>query len=167
MKTLFTFLLLLLCSTGFAQKKRAEKVDKNEYQYELETYNNAAATPGYLMVKVWSYGRRKILTNNHCMQNAIHGILFKGCAEQGVNAGCAALVPEGYEAHNDFFDRFFKGKYLQYVQLTNRGMIDAGDVIKLKGNKYRIGMVMMINLNALRKYLESENIIKPLDFLFK
>lgn len=45
-------------------------------------------------------------------------------------------------------------------------MRDAGDVIKLKNNRYKIATVVMINLSALRKYLEGENIIKPLDFLF-
>lgn len=65
-----------------------------------------------------------------------------------------------------FFDNFFDGKYLQYVQLSNNGMRDAGDVIKLKNNRYKIATIVMINLSALRKFLENEQIIKPLDFLF-
>ena len=55
---------------------------------------------------------------------------------------------------------------LQYVQLSNNGMRDAGDVIKLKNNRYKIATIVMINLSALRKFLENEQIIKPLDFLF-
>lgn len=164
MKKLLLSLITLLCTFNMVQA--GNKLNEDLYHYEVEAYDGVSAIPGYTIVKVWSYGKQKDLTNNYCMRNAIHAILFKGCAENGTNAGVKALVPEGYEAHANFFNNFFDGKYLQYVQLSNNGMRDAGDVIKLKNNRYKIATIVMINLSALRKFLENEKIIKPLDFLF-
>lgn len=164
MKKIFFILISLLCSITMVQA--GNKVDEDLYRYEVEAYDGVSAIPGYTIVKIWSYGKQKDLTNNYCMRNAVHALLFKGCVENGANAGVKALVPEGYEAHKKFFDDFFTGKYLQYVQLSNNGLRDAGDVFKLKNNRYKIATVVMINLSALRKYLEGEHIIKPLDFLF-
>lgn len=163
MKKLLLLFSLLLCTSLAVQ---AKDVDEDLYRYEVEPAAGVSHTPGFFIMKVWSYGKRKALTNNYCMRNAVHAILFKGCMESGANAGVQALVPEGYEAHKDFFETFFEGKYLQFVQLTNNGMREAGDVVKLKNNRYKIGTTVTINLKALRTYLESEKIVKPLDFLF-
>lgn len=160
-------IIISLCLLGLVISVHAGKVDEDLYHYEVDAYDGGVSvSPGFIIMKVWSYGKKGVLTNDYCMRNAVHAILFKGCPGVGSNAGVNALVPEGYEAHKKFFDDFFKGKYLQYVQLTNHGMRDAGDIYKLKGNRYKVGTIVMINLKGLRKYLESENIIKPLDFLF-
>ena len=52
------------------------------------------------------------------------------------------------------------------MQLTNKGELLAGDVIKMRKGGYKIGMVVMVNYDALRKRLENDKIIKGLDFLF-
>lgn len=163
MKKVILYLLLLLAAPITVM---AGDVDEDLYKYEIEAVNGSSVTPGFIQIKVWSYGKKKALTNNYCMRNAVHGVLFKGVMGNGVNAGVQALVPEGYEAHEKFFDDFFDGKYLQFVQLANNGMRDAGDVVTLKKNRYKFGTTVTINLKALRTYLEGQNIIKPLDFLF-
>jgi len=161
------FIIAVVALFSFSLLSYADKGDGDEYHYELVSYEGGvAASPGWQIVKVWSYGRRERLTREYNMRNAIHGILFKGYPKMGANAGLKALVPEGYEAHKEFFDEFFQGKYLQYIQVTNNGMLDAGDVIKLDKRRYKIGMVVMVNVNGLRQYLEEKNIIKGLDFLF-
>lgn len=162
MRQFLLTILLLVCATMV----QAKTVNEDLYHYEVEAVDGVSAQPGFFIMKVWSYGKQKDLTNNYCMQNAVHAILFKGCTENGTNAGVRALVPEGYEAHKDFFDEFFDGKYLQYIQLSNQGMREAGDVVKLKNNRYKIGTMVLINLKALRDYLEGQHIIKGLDFLF-
>jgi hypothetical protein len=55
---------------------------------------------------------------------------------------------------------------MQYVQVTNNGNLAAGDVVKIDKKRYKVGMVVVVNVNGLRKYLEDEKIIEPLDFLF-
>lgn len=142
-----------------------------EYKYEIESYNgNVSAQSGSCIIKVWSYGKKEKVTRELCMKNAIHGILFKGYAVTGsrkADRGRKALVPEGYEAHKDYFDKFFdSGDFMQYVQLTNNGQLTAGDVIKISKREYKVGMVIIVDFDALRKRLENDKIIKPLNYLF-
>lgn len=148
------------------------KDDEDKYKYELDSFDGSvAAKEGYCIVKVWNYGKKERLTRDNCMRNAIHGILFKGYMATGnrmADKGKKPLVPEGYDAHKKYFDDFFEsGDYLQYVQLTNNGQLNAGDVIKIDKKRYKVGMVVLINYNALRDRLEKDKIIKSLDFLFK
>lgn len=156
--------LLFVINGAYADKKK--KVDEDLYKYEVEACSEVPATTGHITFKIWSYGKKKILTNDYCMENAIHAVLFKGIPASGATAGVKALVPEGYEYHEKFFKRFFDGKYLQYVQLSNKGRRDAGDVISLKKKRYKMATTVVVNLKGLRTYLEQEKIIKPLDFLF-
>lgn len=164
---MLVMLLAVLCPlAAFAGKD-----DDDLYRYELESYEgNVAATTGSCIVKVWSYGKKENVTRNVCMRNAVHGILFKGygaAGDRSADKGRTALVPEGEAAHADYFDTFFdSGDYLQYVQLTNNGQLTAGDVIKISKREYKIGMVVVIDYDALRTRLEKDGIIKSLDYLF-
>lgn len=163
-KLILLTLSLFLCFWVNAQ-------DKNEYLYELESFEGrVAAEGGTCLVKVWNYGKREKITRKRCMENAVHGILFKGYAAANnlsADKGRKALVPEGYMAHKDYFDRFFSsGDYLQFVQLTNNGAINSQDLIKISKREYKIGMVVLISYDALRKRLEADQIIKRLDYLF-
>lgn len=166
-KSILILLMLLAVSTTLYAKD-----DDTKYLYEIESYKGqVAVADGYCLIKVWNYGKREKLTRDNCMRNAIHGILFKGYAASGDMAydqGKKPLVPEGYDAHKKYFDDFFNsGDYLQYVQLTNNGQLAAGDVVKIAKKQYKVGMVVQVNYDGLRKRLEKDKIIKSLDFLFK
>lgn len=157
--------LLFSCSWGaYAQGKKG-------YQYEIQSYDGSvAADPHFSIVKVWSYGKREKLTRRECAKNAVHGIIFKGYAAASMRSedrGFKALCPEGYDTHEDYFDKFFSsGDYLQYVQESSNGELMATDVIKIAKREYKVGMIVVVNTEALRKRLEKDGIIKKLDFLF-
>ena len=165
---LLAVLLSLLCPAMMMAGKGG---DDDIYRYEIESFDGRVSSQtGSCVVKVWSYGKKENVTRNVCMKNAVHGVLFKGYAAtsgRSADKGREALVPEGYAAHEAYFDEFFdSGDYLQYVQLTNNGQLTAGDVIKVSKREYKIGMVVTIDYDALRKRLEKDKIVKPLDFLF-
>ena len=63
-----------------------------------------------------------------------------------------------------FFRDFFAtgGKYLKFVSLTNDGAVAAGDRLKV-GKEYKIGIVVSVQKDALRKDLESAGIIRGLN----
>lgn len=152
-------MLMLLPVSSFAY-------DATSYQYELENVRGGTSSAGYIVVKVWSYGPRERLTKPKCMANAVHGILFKGVdADATGTAGpVPAMVPGGYESNPTYFDNFFMGDYLQYVQETNKGF---QDVIKLKKKReVKIGMLVKINTGALRKRLEKDGIKAGVQGLF-
>lgn len=163
MKNVLIALVLILTAPSVS----AEEV--NDYRYELENIINSSSA-GYVTLKVWSYGRRQKLTKNKCMANAIHGILFKGldADETGTTGSLAPMVSGGYESNAQYFDEFFKQDYMLYIQETSKGAMTAGDIIKLKNKKeYKIGMVVKINLNALRKRLENDGVLKSVQGIFE
>lgn len=158
-KMMLMAMLMLLPVSTFAY-------DAADYSYELENVKGGTSTAGYVVIKVWSYGRRERLTKPKCMANAVHGILFKGVDADAVGTAGSipAMVPAGYESNTEYFDNFFTGAYLQYVQETNKGFMD---VIKLKKKKeVKIGMLVKINTAALRKRLEKDGIKAGVNSLF-
>lgn len=154
-------MLLLTCALGVSAgtKKKAEK-DTNHFRYELECAGNAAQ--GSYLVKVWSYSRRAAVAAELCKKNAVHGIIFKGY--YGTN-GCVAQRPlaanPGVEVeYEDFFEVFFKdgGEYQKYVT-TVSGM---QEVMKV-GSEYKVGIVVSVSKDALRKALEAAGVVKSLN----
>lgn len=165
-------LLLLLLSVAVSVSIYAgKKKDFVEYNYELSLdMENPSATSGYRIFKVWSYcKKREMLTQEICMRNAVHGIIFKGLAasDSGTQGSLPALVPEGYSAHKEYFDNFFEsGAFKQFIQLTSKGAQQAGDVIRTKDKKWKVGMVVQVNVNALRNRLQQDGIIKGVKDIF-
>ena len=140
------------------------------FNYELSVVQEGnAATSGHKIFKVWSFGKKGDLTQEICMRNAIHGLLFRGliAEDMGSQGSVAALVPDGYESHKDYFDAFFSsGDFLQFIQPASKGAQQAGDVVKMK-KEYRVGLLVQVNLSALRKRLEKDGIIKGVRSLFR
>ena len=163
--------LLFLFALTMTFTSVSAKDDTPGYDYELSLVKeNVASTSGFKVFKVWSFGKKKErLTNEIGMRNAIHGLLFKGLAasDEGYQGSVPALVPDGYESHREYFDLFFEsGEFKQFVQLTSRGAQQAGDVIKV-GKQYKVGLLVQVNVNALRKRLEKDGIIESAKSLFR
>lgn len=161
---------LLFLSLFIAVTANAKDEEENTYRYELENVTDGTMPEGRLLVKVWNYGKKEKITRQLCMRNAVHGVIFKGIAggkASSLNKGHAALCPDGYSAHTDYFNNFFEsGDYMQFVELTNNGNIQPGDRIKISSKEYKIGMLCIINFNALRDRLQKDGISKGLNSLF-
>lgn len=169
MNRIFTFiigtLMLSVFSIHAAGKRRIVPFD-----YELSVVQESnSATSGHKIFKVWSFGDKNELTKEICMRNAIHGILFRGlmAEDMGTQGSVAALVPDGYESHKDYFDTFFSsGDFLQFIHPASKGAQQAGDVVKMKKN-HKVGLLVQVNLSALRKRLEKDGITKGVRSLFR
>ena len=138
----------------------AKKDETPDYDYELSSVKEtASATSGFKIFKVWSYAtKRQLLTQDICMRNAIHGILFK----------VPAMIPDGYESHKEYFDTFFEsGEFKQFIQLTSRGAQQAGDVMQINKKRWKVGMLVQVNINALRKRLEKDHIVESAANIFR
>lgn len=63
----------------------------------------------------------------------------------------------------DFFEPFFEegGKYMKFVSESNDGNVGAEDRLKV-GKEYKIGVVVSVNKDLLRKDLEAAGIIRGL-----
>jgi hypothetical protein len=149
--------------SAVAQKKKADK-DTQQWRYEIEAAG--VGQQNTVQIKVWSYSTKAEVALEQAKKNAVHGIVFRGFAANDkarVSQKALCSNPNAENEHADFFKSFFAdgGKYLKYVQLVNNGAIDAGDRIKI-GKEYKIGVVIIVDKDALRKDLEEAGIIKKL-----
>lgn len=154
-------LFVLLISDSCASKKQMADRDTQIWRYELECAGNSAN--GNYLVKVWSYSQKPTIAVEQCKKNAVHGVLFKGFPAKSDCYGNAALAVNqpglAYEKE-DFFKLFFAdgGDYMKYVSVT-KGTYEQ---IKI-GKEYKIGVVVSVSKNMLRKDLEAAGVLKRLN----
>jgi len=167
MKTIISLSFLLIIGitlTSNAQRKvlKRANLETEIWRYEIECVSTGAS--GSYLVKVWSYSLNPIIAIEQSKKNAVHGIIFKGFTGHG--AGCTqnAMAPNATPDQEDFFKNFFAdgGEYLKYVSTTTDGSVNAEDVLRI-GKEYKIGVIVSVSKDALRKYLETAGIIKSLD----
>lgn len=160
------FLLLLLtaaiCFPMTAATIRQKKADKdtNQFRYEIECAGNAIQ--GTYLVKVWSYSKKASVAENQCRKNAVHGVIFKG---YGGGQGCVSQRPlanqPGVEdQYKDYFKEFFAegGEFQKYASIME-GTVETVKV----GREYKVGVVVSVRKDDLRKALEAAGIIKTLN----
>ena len=164
--------LLLLAGPGLllAQSKgKQKKADQQTVacRYEIENIG-IVATAGNKVLKVWSYASDPRVAIEQAKKNAVHGILFKGMADAERAKGCSPLVPEGESAHEAFFEAFFAqgGDYMRYVALTTSGEVAAEDVLRISKKEYKIGVIVTVQYDNLRRRLEQEGIVEKLNSRF-
>ena len=157
--------LIVGVSVNAQWKKNKANEDSKIWRYDLEC--EGIGKRGSKLVKVWSYSKNPKHAISRGMKNAVHGIVFKGYS--GGGQGCTtfrALVPsvETEQKYAAFFDGFFAdgGEYLKYVSMATDGSIAPGDRLKVSRREYKIGVVVNVLTDALRKRLESEGITKGL-----
>lgn len=150
-------------STVLAQSQRKADKDTENWRYEIEAVG--VGTQGTYQIKVWSYSKVAETAIEQAKKNAIHGVIFKGFAPIDRVPGQKALVLDSNVEleKGDYFDSFFEngGRYMKFISLVNNGEIGPGDRIKI-GKEFKIGVVVSINVEDLRKELEKDNIIKSL-----
>ncbi len=174
-KTIKIFLLLVVAISfqsnaqlfGKSKKKKA-KEDTEQFRYEVSCQGVGVA--GTSLIKVYSYATKPKLVKDVAKRNAVHAIIFKGYIG---NNGCSSQKPLARNSsieikHKDYFDVFFKdgGEFMRYVNLTNGGAIGSGDIQKIEKKLYKIGVVVSVNKDELRKKLEQDGIIKGLSYGF-
>ncbi len=170
-KTLFIILcaaLVLFCPDASAQSKNKnkKKADENTMQwyYELEAHN--VPNKGAVYMKVWSYGPDVTVARDQAMKNAVHGAIFRGVpANQTKRIPAKSPLVSDYEVEQNnkaFFDQFFAtgGEYLRYVTKTTSASSD--DILKYDKKNYKVGIVVTVQYDALKKMLEQRGIIESL-----
>lgn len=156
--SLLTLALLMPVSAGIRQKK-ADK-DTRQFRYEIECAGNAVQ--GTYLVKVWSYSKKASIAENQCRKNAVHGVIFKG---YGGGQGCVSQRPlanqPGAETQfEEYFNSFFAegGEFQKYASV----MEGTTETVKV-GKEYKIGCVVSVRKDDLRKALEAAGVIRGLN----
>jgi len=161
MKYIFLSLLLLVHFCSFAQRTGKQP---DNYNYEVQFIKTGVQ--GTEIFKVFAYGRNEKECTINAKADAIKAILFKGVPGSGI---IRPMVDEinAEEKYKEYFKSFLEpnGKYLNFVAISNDGSIDPDDRLKV-GNKLKIGVLLVIQKDNLRKQLESDGIIKKLNYGF-
>ena len=164
-KLLLSLLVVALCMPVMAAvgKKKADK-DTKQFRYELECAGNAVQ--GTYLVKVWSYSKKASVAENQCRKNAVHGVIFKGYGGRG--AECVQQRPlannPGVETqYAEYFNSFFAdgGEFQKYASIVE-GTTESVKV----GKEYKVGCVVSVRKEDLRKALEAAGVIRGLGSMF-
>jgi hypothetical protein len=163
-KFIISGMFLFLSIISNAQKKEDQRT--MEWRYEIECAGVGA--DGNFLVKVFTYSKKKNLPMEQAKKNAVHAILFKGFGGNS-EAGCGSQKPICTNPNiefekKEFFDTFFAdgGKYMKYVFESSDGNIDPNDRMKV-GKEYKVGIIVSIAKDALRKDMEAAGVIRGLN----
>ncbi len=137
---------------------QAKKVDITQTRYDIEGVNTG--TQGNFLVKVYIYTNKGEATTEQIKYAAVHGVLFRGFSGKGFANQKALARPEIEKQKADFFNAFWSnGDYLQFASIINA----VADRMKISGKEYKIGAIVSVSKESLRKTLESAGIIRGLN----
>ncbi|MFY9116084.1 MAG: hypothetical protein WBK97_06860 [Bacteroidales bacterium] len=152
----------LFATDAMAQRKKKKK-DTEEFtigNYEVQFVRTGLE--GTTLFKIFSYGKNYETALENAKPDAIKAVIFKGIP----GSDSARPMVREYDlsrSQRDFFTEFFDNKYyLNFVTISGDGSVDPGDVIRISRNEYKVGVVVSVHKNDLRKYLEQAGIIRGL-----
>ncbi len=159
----FSILAMFIFSLGIsdaaAQKRKdRKKLWASDYNYEAQCIGTGVE--GTKLIKVWGFAKKAEDAIVKAKKDAVAACIFRGVP--GVDKVDPIITsPSEADKHEAFFDSFFEtgGRYLQYISVTN----DASGKDRIKLNKgYKVGVVVSVMYDALRKYLEEQGIVEEL-----
>lgn len=161
--TLFFWLFIFLAVPYWAQAQTIREMNNDKWHYEIEGVG--IGDDGTYMIRIWSFSNTPVLMDNQEKKNAVHGVIFCGFGDgdNGVTEKKPlAESPQVEEQFSDFFNHFFsnEGTYSQYIASIAEGTLK---VIKINKKSYKIGVILSVEKDLLRDYLEDSNIIKGLE----
>ncbi len=155
------FMVSAIGNTITAQARAKAERATREWRYEIECVGTGSE--GSYLIKVWSYSKKATVAIEQVKKNAVHGIVFKGFA--GAGQGCTSQKPLTNnpaleQERADYFDDFFDdgGKFMKFVSASGDG---NAQVMKV-GKEYKVGVVVSVMKDQLRKDLEAAGVIKGL-----
>lgn len=156
--------MFLLLGDAVAQKRKIKKANEDTVEWKYEIESVGIGSDNVKTVRVWSYSKKTPIAKAQAPKNAVHGIIFRG-APANTQERISKVLPlaRNYDTmskNQAFFDNFFAdgGEYRRYVTTTDI----ADEVRKVDKRMYKVGVVVNIQYDALRKALEQQGIIKGL-----
>ena len=144
----------------FASCGSASRLSKADtpWTYEIES----VGVGGTYAIRVWSYYKNAKMPLEVAKRNAVHAVIFKGVPAGNGAASQPPLKTDAVTASDSvFFGNFFQGEYQDYINSVASG---SRQVLKVKGRsyKYKIGYVISVAKDRLRKRLEEQGVVRAL-----
>lgn len=167
MKAIVMAILAVCVSAAVSGQKRSDRKAAFNSNYNYEIQVTGVGVDGTKIYKVWGYGKKVDAAILNAKQSAVAAAIFKDIPGTAGVEGSPAICQESDAAakHADYFDRFFAwdGPWQSYVNLTSTP--SGKNQLKVKGG-YKVGVVVQVLYDNLRKELERAGVAKALDSLF-
>lgn len=153
-KILFMISAILFCCNSIYAESNKNKAEK----YDITVAGSGVQ--GTYLVKVWVYSKKGKVSDEQLKYAAVHGCIFRGFSgSQGLpSARPMASNPTVEQEKADYFSTFFDGTYLQFASVVE----GSYEVVKMKKKGYKVGAVVQVSKDNLRRELENAGIIKGL-----
>lgn len=144
----------------FASCGSASRLSKADTPWTYEIESVGVGADGTYAIRVWSYYKNAKMPLEVAKRNAVHAVIFKGVPAGNGAASQPPLKTDAVTASDSvFFDNFFQGEYQDYINSVASGSLR---ILKLRAREYKIGYVVSVAKDNLRKYLEDQGVIKGL-----
>lgn len=165
----FVFVVVLMAGEAVTAQKRSERKAAFNSSYNYEIQIMAVGMDGTKVYKVWGYGKKVEDAILNAKRSAVAAAIFKDVPGRSGVEGSPAICPESDAAdvHAGYFDSFFAygGSWQNYVNLTSDAAPSGKDRLKMKDG-YKVGVIVQVLYDNLRKDLEKTKITKAMDSLF-
>ena len=133
----------------------ASKLSKADTPWTYEIESVGVGADGTYAIRVWSYYKNAKMPLEVAKRNAVHGV------PAGNGAASQPPMVTGQLSASDtaFFDNFFMADYQNYINSVANSSLR---IIKLRAREYKVGYVVSVAKDNLRKYLEDQGVIKGL-----
>lgn len=150
-------LLFFFSATSLHAQNVEQNIDK---RYDILCEGNGVE--GTYLIRVWVYVNKQNLKPEQIRKYAIHGVIFKGITGSPKCSGQKPLAKSLSieEENKDYFEEFFEKKnaYLNFATIIE-GTFQR---VKVTKRQYKIGAVVSVSKDQLRKQLEADGIIRGL-----
>ena len=146
----------------FASCGSASRLSKADTPWTYEIESVGVGADGTYAIRVWSYYKNAKMPLEVAKRNAVHAVIFKGVPAGNGAASQPPLKTDAVTASDSvFFGNFFQGEYQDYINSVASG---SRQVLKVKGRsyKYKIGYVISVAKDRLRKRLEEQGVVGAL-----
>ena len=139
----------------------AQDVDQNiDRRYDILCEGNGVE--GTYLVRIWVYANKLNLKPELIRRYAVHGVIFKGVTGSSTCSGQKPLAKSlsVEEENKEYFDKFFEknNAYLNFATIVE-GTFER---VKVTKRQFKIGAIVSISKDQLRKQLEADGIIRGL-----
>ena len=144
----------------FASCGSASRLSKADTPWTYEIESVGVGADGTYAIRVWSYYKNAKMPLEVAKRNAVHAVIFKGVPAGNGAASQPPLKTDAVTASDSvFFGNFFQGEYQDYINSVASGSLQ---ILKLRAREYKIGYVVSVAKDNLRKYMEDQGVIKGL-----
>ncbi len=148
--------ILLLCLFSIPTVGGAKEPPSSKYDIE----SAEVGKQGTYLIKVYVYTKKGGASIEDFKYAAVHGVIFRGFSGKGYSSQKPLASADSETEHKDFYSSFFgDGKHLAYAEVVT----PSCDRVKISKKEYKVGAIVSVSKDELRKALEAAGVVRSLN----